>query len=244
MRSDVDPNSVNTAIGRSEQSSGVPEARRDPGPYGRPVLERTRRLWDRQDRSVGDRTGLFAAVAAAVDVDTVLYPGSYVDLAPSFIWPSVTYVDVDRRAHQFFADEEEVSELLSEHGVNTGLHAVRFIAADYTDDLGIAEESFDLLISPYAGFISEHCTRHLRPGGYLLVNPSHGDAARASIDARYRLCGVVVSGSGGYSVRTDELDTYLVPKRDVDVTVELIHQTGRGVAYTRSPFAYLFQRVR
>ena len=220
-----------------------PRGEQAPSPYGRLVLERTRRLWEKQDQHVGDRRRLFAAVAGAVDVDTVLYPGSYVDIAPSFIWPSVTYIDVDRRAERFFADEGGVSELLVEHGVDPDHHAVRFVHADYTDDLDLADCSFDLLVSLYAGFVSEHCTRYLRPGGFLLVNPSHGDAAMASLNSRFRLRGVVVSRSGRYSVRTKELDTYLVPKRDVEVTVELLHETGRGVAYSKSPFAYLFEHV-
>ncbi len=207
------------------------------------MLERTRRLWEKQDQHVGDRHRLFAAVAEAVDVGTVLYPGSYVDLAPSFIWPSVTYVDVDRRAEQFFADEDGVTHLLVEHGVDPDRRAVRFEAADYTDDLDLDDGSFDLLVSLYAGFVSEHCTRYLRPGGFLLVNSSHGDAAMASLDPRFRLRGVVDSRAGRYTVRTDDLDTYFVPKRDIDVTVELLHETGRGVAYTKSPFAYLFERL-
>jgi hypothetical protein len=207
------------------------------------VLERTLRLWEKQDRPVGDRRGLFAAVADAVDVKTVLYPGSYVDIAPSFIWPSVTYLDVDRRATQFFADPDGVKELLVERGVDCDRHSFQFIHADYTNVLGLADESFDLLVSLYAGFISEYCSRYLRLGGHLLVNSSHGDAAMASVDPRYRLSGVVVSHSGRYSVRTDELDTYLVPKRDVEVTVELLHDTGRGVPYTKSPFSYLFERI-
>jgi len=207
------------------------------------VLERTRRLLEKQDRLVGDRHGLFAAVADAVDVKTVLYPGSYVDIAPSLIWPSVTYVDIDRRAEQFFADHDGVNEALVERGVDSDLHDVRFIPGDYTKDLNLAEDSFDLLVSLYAGFISEHCTRYVRPDGFLLVNPSHGDAAMASIDGRYRLRAVVVSRSRRYSVRTNELETYLVPKRAIEVTVELLHDTGRGVAYTKSPFAYLFERI-
>ena len=207
------------------------------------MLERTRRLWDKQDRPVGDRCGLFAAVANSVDVKTVLYPGSYVDVAPSFVWPSVTYVDVDRRAKQFFDDTDGIRELLEEHGVERDPDAVRFLHSDYTSDLDVAEHSFDLLVSLYAGFISEHCTRYLRPGGFLLVNPSHGDAAMASLDARYRLSGVVVADADRYSVDTDQLDTYLVPKREVEITVELLHETGRGVAYSTSPFAYLFERI-
>lgn len=66
---------------------------------------------------------------------------------------------------------------------------------------------FDLLISLYAGFVSEHCTCHLRNGGLLLVNSSHGDAAMASIDDRYRLVGVVSSRAGalGHAISSDSL---------------------------------------
>ena len=163
--------------------------------YGRIVQERTRRLWEKQDRHHGDRHRLFLAVAEAIDVERALYPGSYVDLAPSFVWPSVTYVDIDRRAGQFFGDGVGVQELLVEHGVTPNSHSVRFIAADYTDPLGLDEGEFDLLISLYAGFVSAACTRHLRVGGTLLVNSSHGDVAMASIDPRYRLSAVMTSRS-------------------------------------------------
>jgi hypothetical protein len=207
------------------------------------VQERTRRLWEQQDQHGGDRYRLFDAVAEAVDVATVLYPGSYVDLAPSFVWPSVTYVDIDRRAGQFFADEIGVRQLLVEHDADPATHRVRFIGADYTDPLGLDDDEFDLLVSLYAGFVSEACTRYLRLGGALLVNPSHGDAAMASIDPRYRLTAVVTSRSGGYAVTSRDLDSYLVPKRNVAVTKDHLHASGRGVAYTKSPFAYLFERV-
>lgn len=208
------------------------------------MLDRTRRLWEKQEQAVGDRQPLFSAVAGAIGGETVLYPGSYVDLAPSFVWPSVTYVDVDRRANQLFADAEGVRTLLGERGADPNEHTFRFLHADYQEALDLRDRSFDVLISLYAGFVSEHCTRHLRPGGFLLVNPSHGDAAMASIDDRYRLAAVVTARSGAYRVDRGELDTYLVPKREVTVTREALHRSGRGVAYTRSPFAYLFERVR
>ncbi len=208
-----------------------------------PVLDRTRGLWEKQDQHVGDRQRLFTAVAQTVDASNVLYPGSYVDLAPSFVWPSVTYVDIDRRATQFFSDGDGIQQLLVEHGVKSRSHAVSFISSDYAESLGLDDFAFDLLISLYAGFISEHCTRYLRIGGTLLVNPSHGDAAMASIDPRYRLTAVITARSGGYSVTSRELDTYLRPKRDVEVTRECLHASGRGVAYTKSPFAYLFERI-
>ncbi len=205
--------------------------------------ETTRELWERQRRSVGDRLSLFQGVATVVEATTVLYAGSYVDLTPSFVWPSVTYVDLDRRAARFFADTDGLGELLAEHGADTDDHAVRFHHADYREPLAMADESVDLLISLYAGFVSEACTRYLRVGGHLLVNPSHGDAAMASIDARYRLAAVVTGRTGRYRVGTEQLDTHLVPKRPIEVTVEHLHRTGRAVGYTRSAFAYLFRRV-
>ena len=66
------------------------------------------------------------------------------------------------------------------------------------------------------------------------------DAAIAAIDTRYQLVGVVLSRAGNYSVNDRNLDSYLIPKRDIEVTADLIHESGRGIAYTKSSFAYLF----
>ena len=203
----------------------------------------TRQLWDKQNQHPGDRLRLFASVSRAFDVANALYPGSYVDIAASFAFASVTYVDSDARAARFFSDSTGVDEIISQHGPVAGERSWEFIGADYTSDLGLPDASFDLLISLYAGFVSEPCTRYLRPGGWLLVNPSHGDAAIAGIDPRYRLVGVVQSRSGNYSVSDRNLDSHLIPKRNVEVTADLIHESGRGIGYTKSPFAYLFQLV-
>ncbi|MDH3704522.1 MAG: hypothetical protein OES57_00535 [Acidimicrobiia bacterium] len=209
-----------------------------------PVQPLTEKLWSKQDQHEGDRRRLFAAVAANIDAEQVLYPGSFVDIAPSFVWPSVTYVDADRRAERFFADEAGVAEIIDAHDPPTADRSVTFVAGDYTTNLGLMDESFDLLVSLYAGFVSEHCTRYLRVGGMLLVNPSHGDTAMASIDPRYQLSQVVIHRNGDYQLRRDDLDTYLVPKKPTELTPALLHDLGRGIAYTRPAFAYLFERVR
>lgn len=201
----------------------------------------TRELWTKQDRHPGDRLRLFAAVSREIDAATALYPGSYVDIAASFIFPSVTYVDSDARAARFFSDAPGVDEIIAQHVPSAEDRSWRFVGADFTTDLGLQPAQFDLLISLYAGFVAEPCSKYLRSGGRLLVNPSHGDAAIAAIDPRYRLAGVVQSWSGDYSVNDRNLDSYLIPKRDTEANRDLIHQLGRGIAYTRSPFAYLFE---
>jgi hypothetical protein len=204
----------------------------------------TEKLWAKQNQHQGDRLRLFTAVAANAETSRVLYPGSFVDIAASFVFPVVTYVDSDRRAAKFFDDIEGVDEIVSANQASPGARAIQFIAGDYRDELDLPDESFDLLVSLYAGFISEHCTRYLAVGGHLLVNPSHGDAAMASLDPRYQLAAVIKSGGdNGYRVDTKNLDTYLVPKKPQTVTVEHLQQLGRGIGYTKSPFAYLFERT-
>lgn len=207
------------------------------------VHTKTAELWAEQDQHPGDRHRLFRAVADAIDAETVLYPGSWCDVVASFVWPSVTYVDTDRRAARFFADTDGVREIITTVGGAPADPHVRFVRADYTEPLPVDAESVDLLVSLYAGPVSRHCTSYLRFGGVLLVNPSHGDAALASIDPRYELSGVVVSRGSGYSVTTTDLDRYLVPKEPIEITAELIERRGRGVVYTEPAFAYLFRRV-
>jgi hypothetical protein len=59
----------------------------------------------------------------------------------------------------------------------------------------------------------------------------------------HRLSGVFRCHSGEYLVSTENLETYLSPKKQTMLTRTMPHQSGRGIAYTRSAFAYLFERV-
>lgn len=88
------------------------------------------------------------------------------------MFPSVTYLDLDRRAKQFFDDVAGVEEIISANAVDDGPRSFAFLAGDYQADFGLEDESFDLLISLYAGFISEHCTRCLRIGGGFSSTPA------------------------------------------------------------------------
>ncbi len=209
------------------------------------MQDNTRILWNEQDRHPGDRLRLFSAVADHVGAQQrVLYPGSYVDIAASFVFDDVVYIDTDDRAAGFFSDRPGVDEIIGTHRRRSPPPQWRFLHADYAGELPIADGEFGLLVSLYAGFVSEACTRYLSRNGFLLANPSHGDVALAALDDRYELDAVVISSrKGAYSVRHDSLETYLVPKRDKGMTRELVHRTQCGTAYTRSPYAYLFRRL-
>ena len=173
----------------------------------------------------------------------MFYPGSYVDIAPSFVFGSVTYLDTDRRTPAFFGDTSGIREIIAEHNGPADAD-LAFIHADYTGELDLPHDHFDLPVSLYAGFISEHCTQHLRVGGKLLVNSSHGDAAMASIDPRYELTGVVISRDGSYKVGTSALDSYLVPKKPQPVTIDSLHASGNQVQAGATPPAAPWAALR
>jgi hypothetical protein len=121
--------------------------------------------------------------------------------------------------------------------------AWRFLQADYTQPRDVPDRSGDLVISLYAGFVSEYCTRYLRRGGVLLANNGDGDASMASLDAGCGLVAVVPSHESSYLAIKEEVASYLEPHAaDVEVTAELFRSTGRGVRYRTPAAAYLFER--
>jgi len=199
--------------------------------------------WAQYRESIGDRSGLFAALVDTWPIERVLYPGSYVDLSPSTACRSVTYVDTDRRAERFFADRDLLrAELAGSTRPGAGVE-VAFLPDDFTQPLSVPDHSMDLLVSLFAGPVVEHCRRYLRPGGWILANTSHGDASLAALDPSLLLVAAVHHRDGRYRLVTHGLEQYLVPKRPEAADPDLIRSTGRGIPYTRTAFAYVFQAL-
>lgn len=67
----------------------------------------TERMWDRQNFHPGDRHRLFSAIADAFTVTKALYPGLFIDIAPSFVFDSVTFVDINAQALRFSKKPQE-----------------------------------------------------------------------------------------------------------------------------------------
>ncbi|MFD7785544.1 hypothetical protein ACFV4Q_21015 [Streptomyces nojiriensis] len=193
---------------------------------------------------IGDRTGLFLAVAAHTGARRTLYPGSYLDLTPSYALPDVTYLDSDPRARKAFADPAGALALAGLHRHYPQDPEITFVPGDYTRTLReLPEARWDLAVSLYAGPVSEHVTRCLKPGGWLLANNSHADAGLAHLNPAYRLAAAVHHRAGRYRLTTGNLERYLQPKASPHPTREQLHATGRGIAYTHPATAYLFRHA-
>ena len=189
-----------------------------------------------------ERLGLFTLMAERFGCRSALYPGSFDHVTPTFVFPLTCFVDMDSEAARFFADPS-LRDLIAQRKVYAEGTTLRFFAADYEEGLAEADESFDLLISLNAGFVSLHCKRYLKVGGALLVNNLHGDASMARLDPDYALVGAISRRGERFRLIETDLSSYFVPKRDLEVTREYLERTRRGVAFTKRAFAYAFRRV-
>jgi hypothetical protein len=189
-----------------------------------------------------ERLGLFAGLVEHFGVSSALYPGSFVHVTPSFAIPRVVYVDSDKRARAFF-DDPRTLELVKRRRRYDATPIVRFHHGDYTHAIDEADESFELLISQYAGFVSRACKRYLNAGGILVTNNSHGDASMARLDHDYELVAVYRRRAERFTFAFDELETYMVPKSGEEPTMETLETSMRGPAFTRPVAGYVFKRV-
>ena len=189
-----------------------------------------------------ERLDLFRKLSEKFDIQRVLYAGSFVHITPSFVFPEVVYVDNDKGAKKFFG-ESRFRDFVAERKSYPQDPKITFHFADYRSDFDEREESFDLLISQYAGFVGQYCKRYLKIGGLLLANNSHGDAGVAALDEDYQLIAVVNVSSGKYRISENKLEEYFVPKSGkIEISKEHLIKLHRGIGYKKSASAYIFRR--
>ena len=189
-----------------------------------------------------ERLGQFLLLQKTFNIKSALYAGSFVHITPSFVFPKVVYVDSTKQAKAFF-DDSSVHEFVSKKKLYDEDSVISFHHKDYRKDIGEPIESFDLLISQYAGFVSYFCKKYLKINGILLANNSHGDASMASIDNDYRFIGVLNKRQNKFALSEKNLELYFIPKKPREITREYLEKTNRGFGYTKTPSAYIFRRI-
>ena len=187
------------------------------------------------------RAGLFMLLSTLYNIRRAMYPGSYIHISPSFYFPEVVYIDTDSKAKKFFKDGS-IIQFIEDRKEYTDKTLVRFHPKDYKQFIQEEEGYFDLLISQYAGPVSLSCKKFLKPDGYLLANNSHGDASIASLDPEFKLVSIINYRTGKFYHSTKNLDDYFIPKKEgLDITLEHLLVSNKGIGYTKTASHYIFQ---
>ena len=191
----------------------------------------------------------------------VLYPGSYVHVVPSLVFPRVVYVDNMKGRNncvpKFFDDSTrpELVTFLSTGKVYKGEPEINFHNVDFTTNTSALmdeEESFDMLLSLSAsGTIPDTCNKYLRSGGLLYVNDDFGDACLAmSQPQRWKLVGAFDNTDYSMVKDEDELRARYFIRRRTRAKLELHQlQENSGYSFSKRPhkleenaFAYVFRK--
>ncbi|WP_335872011.1 hypothetical protein [Bacillus sp. 2205SS5-2] len=189
-----------------------------------------------------DRANLFDQLATQYNINSAIYPGSYIHITPSLYFQKTTYIDTDRRFSPFFNDQR-VHSFIEENKKYLGKSEVNFYKRDYRELVDEEINKYDLLISQYAGFVSKYCKEYLNKGGILVVNNSHGDASMAYLDSDYSLIAIGNHRDGKYHISDKDLFQYFIPKKDIPHTTEYLEKIQKGVGYTKTASIYMFQKL-
>jgi len=188
---------------------------------------------------IGDRKALYKAVSEKYQIHSALYPGSHIDIAPSFVIPKVTYVDNFKGAIRFFKQMDDIQHYINQQKEYPQSSEVTFIGQDYTEKIAVPR--VDLIISQYAGFVGQATKAYLKPGGILLCNDSHADATLAKFDPDFELIGVIKTG---HKIITTHLEDYFVLSKNRTVDLEKIKATMKGPKYQQNAENYIFRKCQ
>jgi hypothetical protein len=182
------------------------------------------------------REQLYQTISQEFNIQKGLYPGSYIDIAPSFYIPNMTYIDNFKGAIQFFQSNDEIINYIETHKAYSSASTLQFYGNDYYDELPI--EPVELIISQYAGFVGQATKRYLKQGGILLANDSHGDATLAYLDPDFQFIGVVSNSS---KIAYTDLDQYFTFKRERPIDRTKVIKTMKGPKYQTVALNYIFR---
>jgi hypothetical protein len=190
-----------------------------------------------------ERAGLFKALKERYDCNEALYPGSSVHITPSFFYPHVVYVDQSRTAAEFFCDMDGIQAYVGRNKHYKRNAYIRFIAQDYTVPLALPKGGFDLLISLYAGGVSQACKEYLKIGGIVVTNDHQNDVDGVINNTGLKLKAIVKYSSGKYRFLDKNVETHLASMRKRKKSKNYLQSTSQGVAYRESiDVYYLFER--
>lgn len=187
---------------------------------------------------IGNRRELYRVVTQRYNIKSALYPGSHIDIAPSFFIPNVIYVDNFKGAIIFFKDIDIIKSYINENKEYEECVSLCFLGQDYMIHMDI--EPVDLIISQYAGFVSEACKNYLKVGGIVLCNDSHGDATLCRFDDDFEFIGVINDNN----IIENNLNQYFILPKGRSVDINYVHEKMKGLKYKLMCENYIFRKVR
>jgi hypothetical protein len=190
-----------------------------------------------------DRAGLFELIKAKYGCGTVLYPGCSVHITPSFYFQHVVYVDINETAKEFFQDNQNVLSIVNSNKKYRQSAYIQFIHGDYTKKLPLRENNYDLLLSIYAGGITEFCKKYVKPGGIIVSNNHQNDARQALKDSSVRFEALIRRKGKKYIIENDTGEKMLKILQEYSMPTENMKNSSSGMKYVDNEYYFVFRKI-
>ena len=191
---------------------------------------------------------IFRETKTQTGASRILYPGSDKHITASLVFPSVVYVDFNKKVEAIYTDDA-VRDWVKQHKEYPGEADYKFMCENFETKFEKLS-SFDLLISACAGIISTKCAQYLKQGGHFLVSDAHFDARTAFLMKEFQLVGVFDRGTGKLNIDKKELDNHfhtmqgkVITQAQVKESIEK-HRNKRSFKLKKEAMFYLFSKIQ
>lgn len=190
-----------------------------------------------------DRAGLFELIKDEYGCETVLYPGCSIHITPSFYFQHVVYVDISEIAKEFFQDNQNILSIVNSNKKYKQSAYIQFIHSDYTKELPVRENNYDLLLSIYAGGITKSCKKYIKPGGIIVSNNHHNDAQQALRDSSVRLEALIRRKGKKYHIENGTGEKMLKALQEHSMTLKNMKNSSSGMEYVDNEYYFVFRKT-
>ena len=190
-----------------------------------------------------ERAELFESIKDEYGCSTVLYPGCSIHITPSFYFQHVVYVDISETAKEFFQDNQSILSIVNSNKKYKQSAYIQFIHSDYTKELPVRENNYDLLLSIYAGGITESCKKYIKPGGIIVSNNHQNDAQQALKDSSIRLEALIHRKSKKYHIENCTGEKMLEALQEHSMPSKSMKNSSSGLKYVDNEYYYLFRKI-
>lgn len=190
-----------------------------------------------------DRAGLFELIKDEYGCSTVLYPGCSIHITPSFYFQHVVYVDISETAKEFFQDNQNILSIVDSNKKYKQSAYIQFIHNDYTKELPVRENNYDLLLSIYAGGITKSCKKYIKPGGIIVSNNHHKDAQQALGDSSVRLEALIRRKGNKYRIENGIGEKMLKALQEHSMPLKNMKNSSSGMEYVDNEYYFVFRKT-
>lgn len=174
---------------------------------------------------------------------TVLYPGCSIHITPSFYFQHVVYVDISETAKEFFQENKNILSIVNSNKKYKQSAYIHFIHSDYTKKLPVRENNYDLLLSIYAGGITESCKKYIKHGGIIVSNNHQNDAQQALKDSSVRLEALILRKGKKYYIENVSGEKMLKALLGHSMPLKSMKNSSSGMEYVDTEYYFVFRKI-